>query len=57
MSAKLALPSVDLRPSLRDLRVLVTCDEDNLGSRRVIERCGGALEDTRDGKRRYGIAS
>lgn len=24
-------------------RVLVTCDDDNLGSRSVIERCGGAL--------------
>lgn len=42
-------------------RVLVTCDEDNLGSRTVIERCGGLLEsvvDTGDGtppKRRYWI--
>ncbi len=26
-------------------RVLVTCDEDNVGSATVIERCGGALED------------
>jgi len=25
-------------------RVLVTCDTDNLGSRKVIERCGGRLE-------------
>jgi predicted acetyltransferase len=25
-------------------RALVTCDIDNLGSRRVIERCGGVLE-------------
>jgi predicted acetyltransferase len=42
-------------------RVLVTCDEDNLGSRTVIERCGGQLEsvvDLNDGrgpKRRYWI--
>ncbi len=41
-------------------RVLVTCDQDNLGSRTVIERCGGVLEDTRcrlDGgvTRRYWI--
>jgi predicted acetyltransferase len=36
-------------------RLLVTCDEDNVGSRRVIERCGGVLEDTRAGKRRYWI--
>ena len=37
--------------------VLVTCDEDNLGSRRTIERCGGAYEDSRNGKRRYWIAT
>ena len=48
---------------LRDLqvhRVLVTCDEDNPGSIRTIEACGGQLEDTRprsDGTatRRYWI--
>ncbi|RYJ00012.1 MAG: GNAT family N-acetyltransferase [Actinomycetales bacterium] len=38
-------------------RVLVTCDEDNVGSRRTIERCGGAYEDSRNGKRRYWIAT
>ncbi len=44
-------------------QVLVTCDEDNIGSMRVIERCGGVLEDIRpiaDGvpaKRRYWITS
>jgi predicted acetyltransferase len=36
-------------------RVLVTCDHDNDGSRRVIERAGGVLEDVRNGKRRYWI--
>jgi predicted acetyltransferase len=36
-------------------RVLVTCDEDNDGSRRVIERAGGVMEDVRQGKRRYWI--
>ena len=41
-------------------RVLVTCDEDNAGSRTVIESCGGTLEsvvDTGGGppKRRYWI--
>ena len=36
-------------------RVLVTCDEDNVGSRLTIERCGGAYEDSRNGKRRYWI--
>lgn len=28
-------------------RVLVTCDDDNLGSIRIIETCGGILDDTR----------
>lgn len=42
-------------------RVLVTCDDDNIGSARTIERCGGVLEDkrlSREGvpKRRYWIA-
>jgi predicted acetyltransferase len=41
-------------------RVLVTCDEDNAGSRTVIESCGGKLEsvvNTGDGvpKRRHWI--
>ena len=44
-------------------RVLVTCDESNVGSAAVIEACGGVLEavvpasETRDGAaiRRYGI--
>ncbi|NHA68515.1 GNAT family N-acetyltransferase [Phycicoccus sp. CMS6Z-2] len=36
--------------------VLVTCDDDNVGSARTIEANGGVLEDVRDGKRRYWIA-
>ena len=36
-------------------RALVTCDEDNDGSRRVIEAAGGVFEDVRNGKRRYWI--
>ena len=36
-------------------RVLVTCDDDNVGSRGTIERGGGVYEDTRNGKRRYWI--
>jgi len=36
--------------------VLVTCDVDNVGSRRTIERAGGRLEDTRLGKLRYWIS-
>jgi predicted acetyltransferase len=35
--------------------VLVTCDVDNVGSRRIIEGAGGEYEDTREGKRRYWI--
>jgi predicted acetyltransferase len=36
-------------------RVLVTCDETNVGSARTIESQGGRLEDVRNGKRRYWI--
>lgn len=36
-------------------RALVTCDDDNDGSRAVIERADGVYEDTRNGKRRYWI--
>ncbi|GAA3094011.1 GNAT family N-acetyltransferase [Streptomyces rectiviolaceus] len=35
--------------------VLVTCDTDNTGSRKVIEAAGGAFEDERGGKLRYWI--
>ena len=34
---------------------LVTCDDDNVASRLVIEHNGGVLEDTRKGKLRYWI--
>jgi predicted acetyltransferase len=36
---------------------LVTCDDDNLASRKVIEACGGELEDERHGKFRYWVAT
>ncbi|MVX59684.1 GNAT family N-acetyltransferase [Streptococcus danieliae] len=36
-------------------RVLVTCDENNEGSRRTILACGGVLEDSREGVERYWI--
>lgn len=36
-------------------RVLLTADEDNLGSQAVITGAGGVYEDTRNGKRRYWI--
>ncbi len=35
--------------------VLVTCDDDNVGSARTIERAGGVLEDIRGDKRRYWV--
>ncbi|GAA2755659.1 GNAT family N-acetyltransferase [Actinopolymorpha rutila] len=35
--------------------VLVTCDTDNVGSRKVIEGNGGVLEDERNGKLRYWV--
>src|SRR6478735_5179660 len=34
---------------------LVTCDDDNVGSIRVIEAAGGVLEDVRGVKRRYWV--
>ena len=34
---------------------LVTCDTDNDASRKVIEACGGELEDERNGKLRYWV--
>ena len=34
---------------------LVTCDVDNVGSRRVIEAAGGELEDERHGKLRFWV--
>ena len=43
-------------------RVLVTCDDDNVGSAKVIENCGGVLENVVSGgvesvpKRRYWVA-
>lgn len=38
-------------------RALVTCDEDNIGSIRVIEAAGGELEDVRGTKRRYWLST
>jgi hypothetical protein len=44
-------------------RALVTCDADNIGSRRVIEKCGGCFEGLTDHpdlevqKRRYWIST
>jgi predicted acetyltransferase len=49
---KLALPEA---AALGLERVLLTCDEDNDGSRLTIEGNGGVYEDSRQGKRRYWI--
>jgi predicted acetyltransferase len=38
-------------------RLLLTCLETNVASRKVIERNGGVYEDTRNGTRRYWIAT
>jgi predicted acetyltransferase len=35
--------------------VLITCDPDNIASRKVIEACGGAFEDARRGKLRFWV--
>jgi predicted acetyltransferase len=53
---------LDLARSMGMEKVLVTCDEDNVASRRIIEKCGGKYEDLYSGpeapagKRRYWIA-
>lgn len=53
--------SLEVLRGLNVDRALVTCDEDNVGSARVITTCGGVLEDVRQGgpgqaaKRRYWI--
>lgn len=47
-------------PAARGLsigRALVTCDADNVASRRVIERNGGVLEDQRGVKLRYWVST
>lgn len=54
------LQSLGMLRELGVQQVLVTCDEDNVGSAAVIERCGGVLEDVRrlgagPAKRRYWI--
>ena len=45
-------------PIARELGIesaLLTCDDDNVASRKVIERNGGVLEDIRRGKLRYWV--
>ena len=49
--------AVPVARALKIPSLLLTCDEDNAGSRATIERNGGILEDIRRGKRRYWIAT
>jgi predicted acetyltransferase len=61
-AVKMLTQGLDLARSMGLEKVLVTCDEDNIASRRTIERCGGEYEDSYAGpeapvvKRRYWIA-
>jgi predicted acetyltransferase len=45
--------ALEIARDLGIVRALVTCDVDNIGSRTVMERNGGALEDERHGKLRF----
>jgi predicted acetyltransferase len=48
----------EVLPHAYDLGIdeaLVTCDADNIGSRKVIEAASGVLEDKRNGKLRYWV--
>jgi predicted acetyltransferase len=47
--------SLDLAAGLGVDPALVTCDDTNVASRRVIEKNGGVLEDVRDGKLRFWV--
>ena len=52
----LAAAVVYCRNTLGITRILVTCDQFNAASRRVIESNGGVLENVLDGECRYLIA-
>jgi predicted acetyltransferase len=54
-TAMLAAAISHCRGTLGITRVLVTCDQSNVASRRVIESNGGALENILDGECRYWI--
>ncbi|NUU32880.1 GNAT family N-acetyltransferase [Arthrobacter sp. C9C5] len=54
-AAKALADALPVAKELGISRVLITCDEDNAGSRATIERNGGRYEDTRNGKRRYWV--
>jgi len=54
-AAKALADALPLAAGLGIERALLTCDEDNAGSRATIEKNGGVYEDSRNGKRRYWI--
>ncbi|WP_457946645.1 GNAT family N-acetyltransferase [Pseudarthrobacter sp. alpha12b] len=56
-AAKALADALPLAQALGIERVLLTCDEDNAGSRATIEKNSGRYEDTRNGKRRYWITT
>jgi predicted acetyltransferase len=49
--------ALDVARGLGIERALVTCNVDNLGSRVVIERIGGILDDERNGKLRFWVST
>jgi predicted acetyltransferase len=56
-ATKMLADSLPLAADLGIDPALVTCDTDNDASRKVIEACGGELEDERNGKLRYWVAT
>jgi predicted acetyltransferase len=56
-AAQALADAIPLAGGLGIPRVLLTCDEDNAGSRATIEKNGGTYEDSRNGKRRYWIGT
>jgi predicted acetyltransferase len=54
-ASRMLTAALPVARSLGLSEVLLTCDEDNLASRKVIESNGGVLEAKEDGKRRYWI--
>jgi predicted acetyltransferase len=56
-AAKALADALPVARALGIERALLTCDEDNAGSRATIEKNGGRYEDSRNGKRRYWIGT
>jgi predicted acetyltransferase len=54
-ASRMLAAALPIAKSLGLDQVLLTCDEDNIGSQKVIEDNGGVLEAKEDGKRRYWI--